>query len=40
MDDKYCMLEEDNETEGGPRLGDQAFLDLADRKNDEFVYIY
>lgn len=24
----------------GKRLGDQAFLDLTDRKNDEFVYIY
>lgn len=22
------------------RIGDQAFLDLTDRKNDEFVYIY
>ena len=22
------------------RMGDQAFLDLTDRKNDEFVYIY
>jgi predicted MFS family arabinose efflux permease len=40
MEDKYHMLDEDNETEGGPRLGDQAFLDLTDGKNDEFVYIY
>jgi hypothetical protein len=40
MEDKYRMLEEDNEMEGGLRLGDQAFLDLTDRKNDEFVYIY
>lgn len=23
-----------------PRIGDQAFLDLTDRKNDEFVYVY
>ena len=37
MEDKYHDLDEDNEVEGGPRLGDQAFLDL---KNDEFVYIY
>lgn len=22
------------------RVGDQAFLDLTDRKNDEFVYVY
>jgi hypothetical protein len=40
MEDKYHNLEEDNEVDGGPRLGDQAFLDLTDRKNDEFVYIY
>jgi hypothetical protein len=40
MEDKYHDLDEDNEVEGGPRLGDQAFLDLTDRKNDEFVYIY
>ncbi|KAG6010407.1 hypothetical protein E4U21_006971 [Claviceps maximensis] len=24
----------------GHRLGDQAFLDLTDRENDEFIYIY
>ncbi|KAG5972935.1 hypothetical protein E4U55_000693 [Claviceps digitariae] len=24
----------------GTRLGDQAFLDLTDRENDEFIYIY
>lgn len=40
MEDKYRMLEEDNEMEGGLRLGDQAFSNLTDRKNDEFVYIY
>lgn len=22
------------------RIGDQAFLDLTDRQNDEFVYVY
>jgi predicted MFS family arabinose efflux permease len=26
--------------ESGHRLGENAFLDLTDRKNDEFVYIY
>ncbi|UKZ80201.1 hypothetical protein TrVFT333_007958 [Trichoderma virens FT-333] len=25
---------------GEARLGEQAFLDLTDRQNDEFVYIY
>ncbi|KAI5451305.1 hypothetical protein NCC49_001900 [Naganishia albida] len=30
---------EDGETEG-PRLGDNAFADLTDRQNDEFVYTY
>ena len=40
MEDKYAMLDDDNETEGGPRLGDNAFLDLTDRENDEFLYIY
>lgn len=40
MEDKYVGFEEDNETDVGPRLGDNAFLDLTDRKNDEFVYIY
>lgn len=23
-----------------PRIGDQAFMDLTDRKNDEFIYVY
>lgn len=23
-----------------PRVGDQAFLDLTDRTNEDFVYIY
>lgn len=33
----------DDDAEAGTqtaRIGDQAFLDLTDRKNDEFVYIY
>ncbi|KIW74935.1 hypothetical protein Z517_11706 [Fonsecaea pedrosoi CBS 271.37] len=37
MEDKYVAMDE---TEAGQRLGDNAFLDLTDRKNDEFTYIY
>ena len=40
MDDKYAESDEDWQAEGEPRLGDNAFLDLTDRKNDEFIYIY
>ena len=40
MQEKYVSLEADNEEGVGPRLGDNAFLDLTDRKNDEFVYIF
>jgi len=40
MDDKYAESDEDRQAEGEPRLGDNAFLDLTDRKNDEFMYIY
>ncbi len=40
MDDKYAESDEDRLAEGEPRLGDNAFLDLTDRKNDEFMYIY
>lgn len=44
MQDKYTAWEEDSETEAGTsghkRLGNDAFLDLTDVKNDEFVYIY
>lgn len=25
---------------GGERLGEKAFLDMTDRKNDEFIYVY
>jgi MFS family permease len=38
MQEKYEAMDE--EGEGGQRLGDKAFLDLTDRKNDEFTYIY
>ncbi|KAK4946514.1 hypothetical protein LTR10_014366 [Elasticomyces elasticus] len=37
MEDKYVAMEE---VDGGQRLGDKAFLDLTDCKNDEFTYIY
>ena len=36
MEDKYTAVGEDND----PNLGGQAFLDLTDRKNDEFCYVY
>jgi predicted MFS family arabinose efflux permease len=40
MEDRYEGYEEDNGSEGGPKLGERAFLDLTDCKNDEFMYIY
>jgi predicted MFS family arabinose efflux permease len=40
MEDRYVSFEEDNEMVNGTRLGDAAFLDLTDRMNDEFTYIY
>jgi hypothetical protein len=40
MDDKYHDIDEDNTTAEGQKLGENAFLDLTDRKNDEFPYIY
>lgn len=40
MDDRYVTSEEGNEEEEGAKLGDAAFLDLTDRQNDEFTYIY
>jgi MFS family permease len=41
MMDKYVGLEEENGVDvHGQRLGENAFLDLTDRKNDEFTYIY
>ncbi|KAK4545221.1 hypothetical protein LTR36_003400 [Oleoguttula mirabilis] len=38
-----CMDAAEGNTEAQPahhRVGDQAFMDLTDRRNDEFVYIY
>ena len=40
MEDQYVDYEQENEIGDGPRLGEGAFLDLTDRKNDEFVYVY
>jgi predicted MFS family arabinose efflux permease len=40
MEDTYHAMQEDNETGDGPQLGENAFMDLTDRKNDEFTYIY
>ncbi|GFZ50389.1 hypothetical protein JCM24511_08146 [Saitozyma sp. JCM 24511] len=37
---KVYQAAPDAEVEGGCRLGDQAFLDLTDGQNDEFVYSY
>ncbi|EXJ95665.1 hypothetical protein A1O1_00787 [Capronia coronata CBS 617.96] len=39
MEDKYSPLDEEVD-ENGHKLGERAFLDLTDRKNDEFTYIY
>lgn len=40
MLDRYEDINADNEPGTGVRLGDNAFLDLTDRRNDEFVYVY
>lgn len=40
MEDTYHAMQEDNETGDGSKLGENAFMDLTDRKNDEFTYIY
>jgi hypothetical protein len=40
MEARYVGIEEDNELGEGPRIGEAAFLDLTDRENDEFTYIY
>lgn len=48
MENKYHDLDDTSDdirdsAEAGAnrtRIGEQAFLDLTDRKNDEFVYIY
>jgi hypothetical protein len=44
MEDRYVDFAEGNvnEEDGreGQGLGEKAFLDLTDRENDEFVYVY
>jgi hypothetical protein len=44
MEDRYVDFVEGNVTEEdgreGQGLGEKAFLDLTDRENDEFVYVY
>jgi hypothetical protein len=40
MEARYVSVEEENDLGGGTRLGEAAFLDLTDRENDEFTYIY
>lgn len=41
MEEAYHAMQEDNEMgDDGVRLGENAFMDLTDRKNDEFTYIY
>ena len=40
MQDQYHEMDGDIEEGEGHHVGDNAFLDLTDRENDEFVYIY
>lgn len=40
MESRFTGYAPGNEAEDGPRLGEAAFLDLTDRKNDEFTYVY
>ncbi|KAK9349745.1 major facilitator superfamily domain-containing protein [Lipomyces doorenjongii] len=41
MQNHYDSIDKENvEEEAQNRLGDNAFLDMTDRENDEFVYIY
>ncbi|KAI9657929.1 MAG: hypothetical protein M1821_002586 [Bathelium mastoideum] len=37
---RYVEYEEGDEEASGPRLGEVAFLDMTDRENDEFTYVY
>ncbi|KAM0542852.1 hypothetical protein ACHAPJ_012575 [Fusarium lateritium] len=38
MEHRYVASPQDDENEG--QLGQNAFKDLTDSKNDEFVYVY
>jgi len=40
MENKYAQGEDDVEGTEQTRLGEKAFLDLSDGRNDEFVYLY
>lgn len=40
MTDHYEQTNEDVESNEHAHLGDKALLDLSDRKNDEFIYVY
>ncbi|KAL1303051.1 hypothetical protein AAFC00_003360 [Neodothiora populina] len=40
MERRYIAMAEVADAEQGPRIGDNAFNDLTDRQNDEFIYIY
>ncbi|WOO79258.1 putative transporter [Vanrija pseudolonga] len=40
MSSKYEAFGQEDQAGEGPRLGQNALLDLTDYKNDEFVYVY
>ena len=43
VDEELAESKAEGELPGTPqqkKIGDQALLDLTDRKNDEFIYIY
>ncbi|KAE8153231.1 major facilitator superfamily domain-containing protein [Aspergillus avenaceus] len=41
MQERYEVTDDDAEADtAGQNVGDHAFMDLTDRENDEFVYIY
>lgn len=40
MTKHYQQTDEDVEASEQTHLGDKALLDLSDRKNDEFIYVY
>lgn len=40
MRNEFAEEDQETEVEEGRSLGDNAFLDLTDRRNNEFVYIY
>lgn len=40
MQDRYEDITADNETRGEVKLREEAFADLTDRQNSEFIYVY